>query len=103
MDQNTYQDQRLINIETELGIKFGIENNSKRLQAHGSEINSLLSRFEALENRIKTLEQARQTQITLNTRFMKLEDFVAKKEAEKPIVSRIVESPKKSWWDRFIK
>ena len=100
-DQNTYQDSRLTNIESELGIKFGIENKAKRIDAHGAEINSLEARLTNLEQRIKTLEEARQVQINLNSRFLKLEEFISKKEAEKPIIHIEKSSPKKSFWDKI--
>ena len=107
--QDTIQDQRLANIETELGIKYGLENNSKRINDLAAEIKFLISKiedlnenlsvmadgFHKLEKRIATHEEARKRQIALN------DTFATKSSPVKYALSQPEPSTRKSLWEQM--
>ena len=96
--QDDIQNQRLMNIEEKLGIKFGLKDAPKdRLTQSLEAIITMNDTLKLLEARMKNQEKAWLEQHAKNARFEKLERFISQKEAEKPLP----QLQKKSFWDRI--
>ena len=102
--QDDIQNQRLMNIEEKLGIKFGLKDAPKdRLTQSLEAIITMNETLKLLEARMKNQENAWLKQFPLNDRLEKLEKFVAQKEANTPVIvpTSWVAPKKKSFWDRI--
>ena len=91
--------QRIIKLENDL-------RNYQAVQAQTDPAKAVFAELESFRKRILVLEEARKVQINLNEnlltlkeRYLKLEQFIAQKEANKSVMVSV--RPSKGWFNNF--
>ena len=104
MDKDTIYQTQFAKINEVLGIKYIPNAPDDQIKVLKAQLQAITDAFSGLEKRVKVLEEARIVQRQLNEsfvskeRFLKLEAFISKLEANKPLTAPV---KRISWLDKF--